>query len=216
MSPRRPHPFGRVASSIALRTRGSVAVAITAAVTTAVGVGVCTAAQAAGEPSFSIGVAAGPAGGRVDCVASFPCDRASSQFKLSGAWNFADAWDAQLAYFRAGRFLGGDPIPAGGEFGGTFRVDGVGLTAGYHWTFAPGWSVIARLGAASVRTRFEYANALAGDVSKTTLQPLGGVGIGYAVTPALQIGVDYDVTRFKVYRKQGSLRALGIAAQFSF
>ena len=90
MSPRRPHPFGRVASSIALRTRGSVAVAITAAVTTAVGVGVCTAAQAAGEPSFSIGVAAGPAGGRVDCVASFPCDRASSQFKLSGAWNFAD------------------------------------------------------------------------------------------------------------------------------
>lgn len=204
MSPRRPHPFGRVASSIALRAGASVAV------------GICAVAHAAGEPSFSIGVAAGPDRGRVDCVASFPCDRASTQFKLSGAWNFADAWDAQLAYFRAGRFLGGDPIPAGGEFGGTFRVDGVGLTAGYHWAFAPGWSVIARLGAASVRTRFEYANALAGDVSKTTLQPLGGVGIGYAITPALQIGVDYDVTRFKVYRKQGSLRMLGLAVQFSF
>lgn len=172
--------------------------------------------SAAKAQSFSIGVAAGPGRGHVDCVPSFPCDRASTQFKLSGAWNFADTWDAQLAYFHAGSFHGGDPIPSGGEFGGTFRVDGVGLTAGYRWTFMPGWSVVGRLGAASMRTRFEYANALAGDVSKTTLQPLAGIGIGYAITPAVRIGLDYDVTRFKAYRTQGSLRMLGVAAQFSF
>ena len=202
MSPHRPFSLGRVALSNALRA--SVAVLA------------CIGAAAVAAQGFSVGVAAGPDRGRVDCVASFPCDRASTQFKLSGAWNFADAWDAQLAYFRAGSYRGGDPIPSGGEFGGIFRVDGVGLSAGYRWTFAPGWSAIARLGAASMRTRFEYANALAGDVSKTTLQPLGGVGVGYAITPAVRIGVDYDVTRFKVYRTQGSLRMLGVAAQFSF
>ena len=52
--------------------------------------------------------------------------------------------------------------------------------------------------------------------ARTTLQPLAGVGVGYAITPAVRIGVDYDVTRFKVYRTQGSLRMLGVAAQFSF
>jgi len=165
---------------------------------------------------FSVGIGGGVDRGRVDCVASFPCDRSSSHFKLTGAWRFADAWDAQLAYFSAGRFQGGDPIPGGGEFGGTFRVDGVGLSAGYRWDFAPGWSAVARFGATSMRTRFEYANALLPDVSKSTLQPLAGIGVGYAITPSVRVGIDYDVTRFKVYTKNGSLRMLGVAAQFSF
>ena len=189
MSPRRLFSLGSVALLSALRA--SVAV-------------LAYTGAAAAAQDVSVG------------VASFPCDRASTQFKLSGAWNFADAWEAQLAYFRAGSYRGGDPIPLGGEFGGIFRVDGVGLSAGYRWSFAPGWRATARLGATSMRTRFEYANALAGNVSKTTLQPFGGVSVGYAITPALRIGVDYDVTRFKVYRTQGSLRMLGVATQFSF
>lgn len=201
MSPRRLFSLGSVALLSALRA--SVAV-------------LAYTGAAAAAQDVSVGVAAGPDRGRVDCVASFPCDRASTQFKLSGAWNFADAWEAQLAYFRAGSYRGGDPIPLGGEFGGIFRVDGVGLSAGYRWSFAPGWRATARLGATSMRTRFEYANALAGNVSKTTLQPFGGVSVGYAITPAVRIGVDYDVTRFKVYRTQGSLRMLGVATQFSF
>ncbi len=174
------------------------------------------ATGAANSQGFSVGVGGGVDRGRVDCVASFPCDRSSGHFKVTGAWRFADAWDAQLAYFSAGRFQGGDPIPGGGEFGGTFRVDGVGLSAGYRWDLAPGWSAVARFGAASMRTRFQYANALLPDVSKSTLQPLAGIGIGYAITPSVRLGIDYDVSRFKVYTRNGSLRMLGVAAQFSF
>lgn len=180
------------------------------------GVAAATGASAVGAQGFAIGLAAGPDRGRVDCVASFPCDRSSSHVKLTGAWRFADPWDVQLAYFSAGRFQGGDPIPGGGEFGGTFRVDGVGLSAGYRWDVAPGWSAIARLGASSMRTRFAYANALAPDVSRSTVQPLAGIGIGYAITPQVRLGLDYDVTRFKVHTKNGSLHMLGVAAQFSF
>ena len=165
---------------------------------------------------FDIGIGAGVDRGRVDCVASFPCDRSSSHAKLTADYRFAEPWTVQVMYFNAGHFQGGDTTPLGTEFGGTFRVEGLGLTAGYRWTFAPNWRVAGRVGAASVRTRFEYANALTGDVSRTTLQPLAGVGVGYAITPAVRIGVDYDVTRFKVYRTQGSLRMLGVAAQFSF
>jgi OmpA-like transmembrane domain len=122
----------------------------------------------------------------------------------------------QLAYFGAGRFDGGDTTPLGTEFGGSFKVEGIGLSAGYRWTFAPAWSAVARFGAASMRTRFDYANDIAAGVSKTTLQPLAGVGIAYAITPALRLGVDYDVTRFMVHTTRGSLRMLGLAAQYSF
>ena len=44
------------------------------------------------------------------------------------------------------------------------------------------------------------------------MQPLAGLGVGYQITPALRIGLDYDVTRFKVYRTHGSLQMLGVAA----
>lgn len=174
----------------------------------------CAGATAAQD--FSVGLAAGPDRGRVDCVATFPCDRSSTHWKLTGAYRFADSYDLQLAYFGAGRFEGGDTTPLATAFGGTFRVSGVGLTAGYRWAFAPGWSAVGRLGAASVRTRFEYADALAADVSKTTLQPLAGVGLAYAISPSVRVGVDYDVTRFKVHTTRGPLRMLGLAAQFSF
>ncbi len=181
-----------------------------------VAAGACIFVATAGAQTISVGIGGGIDRGHVDCVSSFPCDRSSSHFKLTGAYRFANAWDAQLAFFSAGRFQGGDPIPGGGEFGGTFRVDGVGLSAGYHWDFTSGWSAAARFGASSMRTRFEYANALLSDVSKSTVQPLAGLGVAYAVTPQLRLGVDYDVTRFKVYTKNGSLRMLGVAAQFSF
>ena len=175
-----------------------------------------TVGHAAHAQSLSIGVGGGVDRGRVDCVSSFPCDRSGSHFKLTGGYGFGNGWDAQLVYLHGGNFQGGDPIPGGGEFGGTFRVDGVGLSAGYRVDIANDWSVVARLGASSMRTRFAYANALLPDVSKTTVQPLAGIGIGYQVTPSVRLGIDYDVTRFKVYTKNGSLRMLGVAAQFSF
>ena len=201
MPHRLSHPLDRAARRIA---RCQLAIALV------------SGAGAAGAQDFSVGIAAGFDRGRVDCVVSFPCDRSSTYGKLTGAYRFAGAYDVQLAYFGAGRFQGGDTTPLGTQFGGTFKVDGLGLTAGYRWTFAPGWSGVARFGAASVRTRFDYANALAASVSKSTLQPLAGIGIGYDITPAVRIGVDYDVTRFKVHTTRGSLHMLGIAAQFSF
>ena len=173
-------------------------------------------AGSAAAEGFSIGLGAGPDRGRVDCVASFACDRSSSHWKLTGGYRLAEPIDLQAVWFDAGRFKGGDTTPLGTEFGGTFKVGGFGLTAGYQRDIAPGWSVVARAGAASVRTRFVYENSAYGSASKTTLQPLVGAGISYAISPALRVGIDYDVTRFKVHTRRGSLQMLGLAAQYSF
>ena len=164
---------------------------------TGFGAGAATAAD------FSVGLAAGADRGRVDCVASFPCDRSSAHWKLFAGYRLNEAIDVQAVWFDAGRFQGGDTTPLGTEFGGTFKVSGLGLTAGYRWEFAPSWSLTGRAGAASVRTRFDYANPVWQSVSKTTLQPLAGLGVAYAITPTLRLGIDYDVTRFMCTRRAG-------------
>ena len=48
------------------------------------------------------------------------------------------------------------------------------------------------------------------------LQPLAGIGVGYAVSPALRVGLDYDITRFKAHESRGPLQMLGLAVQYSF
>ncbi len=180
------------------------------AAATLIGAGTVAAAD------FSIGVGAGADRGRVDCVGSFPCDRSGTHWKLSAGYRLSETVDVQAVYFDAGRFKGGDTTPLGTEFGGKFEVSGFGVTGGYRWKLAPSWSLGARAGFAAVRTRFDYARADLDSASKTTLQPLAGLGLAYAITPAVRLGLDYDVTRMKVHTTRGSLQMLGLAAQYAF
>ena len=165
---------------------------------------------------FSIGVGAGVDRGRGECVASFPCDRSDAHWKLFAGYRISETVDVQAVFFDAGRFKGGDTTPLGTEFGGKFEVSGFGLTGGYRWEFAPSWSLGARAGLAAVRTRFDYADPAFGTASKTTLQPLVGLSLAYAITPAVRLSLDYDATLFKVHTTRGSLQMLGLAAQYSF
>jgi hypothetical protein len=171
---------------------------------------------AAPAADFSVGLGVGADQGRVGCIASAPCDRRSTQWKLVAGYHVSDVIELQALYFDAGHFSGGNTAPLGTEFGGRFKVNGFGMTAGYRWAFAPAWSLAARAGLASVRTRFDYANPAWGNARQATTQPLLGLGIGYAVTPALLVGIDYDVTRFKVHTTRGPLQMFSLSSQFSF
>lgn len=170
-------------------------------------------AQAA-ELSAGFGLSASHGKGR--CVDSFSCDRSSAGGKLFGSYRVNDAFDLQAVYFDGHGFKGGDTTPLGTEFGGRFDVRGVGLTGGYRWMLAPGWSLTGRAGVAAVRTRFDYADDVLGSASKSTAQPLAGLRLAWQATPQIGIGLDYDVTRFKVHTTRGSLQMLGLAAQFTF
>ena len=99
--------------------------------------GTLVVSGAAPAADFSIGLGVGADRGRVDCVASSPCDRSNAHGKLTAGYQLSEAIDVQAVYFDAGRFKGGDTTPLGTEFGGTFKVNGFGVTAGYRWGFAP-------------------------------------------------------------------------------
>lgn len=163
-----------------------------------------------------VGLGAGPDRGHVDCVASFACNRSSGFAKFFGTYSIGEEVEIQAVYFDGGRFKGGDTTPLGTEFGGDFKVSGLGLTAGYRWRVAPSWSMVARGGFAGVRTTFDYVNPVWGRASRSTAQPLFGLGVAYEIAPSWRVGVDLDVTRFKVHTTQGPLQMLGLSTQFSF
>jgi hypothetical protein len=174
------------------------------------------AAGAAHAGDFSLGAGIAASHGKGRCVDSFSCDRSSGGGKLFGAWRVDDALDVQAVYFGGHRFEGGDTTPLGTEFGGRFEVDGFGLSVGYRWTFAPAWSLTGRAGIAGVRTRFDYADEGLSTASKTTAQPLAGLRLGWQASPQTLLGLDYDVTAFKVHTTRGRLQMLGVSAQFTF
>jgi hypothetical protein len=145
---------------------------------------------AAGAGDFSLGAGVGADRGRVECVDSFSCDRSSGHWKVFVGYRWGEAFELQAVYFDAGRFKGGGTTPLGTEFGGAFEVRGIGLTGGYRWAFSPSWSLVGRAGLASVRTRFDHADATVSSVSKTNVQPLLGLGLAYAVTPAVRLSLD--------------------------
>ncbi len=165
---------------------------------------------------FELGATAGGDRGHVTCVSGFDCSRGSGFVKASAGWRFGNDLDVQLHVIDAGRFKGGDTTELGTVFGGTFQVSAVGITAGWRWAVAPQWELGVRGGLASVRTRFDYENSAWGSRSKTTIQPLAGIGIGYAITPQWRVGIDYDATRIKANREHGSLQMLGASVRYAF
>lgn len=166
--------------------------------------------------NFSLGAGGGLDRGKTDCVDAYACDHASAHAKVFLGYRVAEGIELQALAFDAGRFDGGDTTPLGTPFGGRFKVSGVGLAAGYRWSFMPGWSLKGQLGIASVRTHFDYAPPYSGSASQSTTQPLAGLSLGYQIAPNWQLSFDYDETRFKVHTTHGSLRMLGIAAQYTF
>jgi len=165
---------------------------------------------------FSLGFGAGLDRGKTDCVDGYSCDHSSAHGKLFLNYRLDEAWDLQALGFAGSRFKGGDTTDDGTTFGGSFRVDALGLAAGYRVPLAPDWWLRGQLGVAAVRTRFSYAAPFEGDVSKTQAQPLAGLSAGYAIAPGWLLSLDYDFTRFKVHSTRGSLHLLGLSAQMAF
>lgn len=171
---------------------------------------------AAHAADFGLAIGAGPARARVDCLDGLPCDRSGNFAKVTASYRLDSGVELRGSYFHAGTFKGRDVTPGGTVYGGDFKTNALGLTAGYGWRFAPGWRLSGRAGFALVRTGFDYDSPFSGSVDKTTLQPLAGIGLSYALTPQLGIGVEYDESRFKVHETHGSLRMPSVSLQYTF
>ena len=113
---------------------------------------------------------------------------------------------------------GGDTTPLGTRFGGTFnalrRRPDRGLSVGLRARLGP--HSRGRVVAGRPRTLRLRGSRSRGEPSKTTVQPLAGLDLDYAITPALRVGLDYQATRLKAHVTRGTLQMIGVGVQFSF
>ncbi|CAN5473540.1 hypothetical protein BH10PSE17_BH10PSE17_02390 [soil metagenome] len=177
---------------------------------------IVSSAPPAWAEGFSVGVGAGLTNGRVDCVDTRSCDHSDGGWQLSAGYAVDEHIDIRATWFDAGHFEGGNLASNILPFGGRFKVTGIGLTAGYGLDIATDWRMTGRAGIAAVRTRFNPDDPAEGSSRKTLPQPLFGLDLAYQAAPGVQVGLGYDLTRFKVHTTRGALQTFGAFARYSF
>ena len=136
-------------------------------------------AQAQTPPDLRITLGGGASRGKTECVAAFACDHGDRYVKGTLAWRAWDALDLQLSGFGGATFKGGDTTDRGTDFGGDFKVSGVGLLGvvmglgftGYllPWDQKAYWATV-------VGTKVPEVIPVVGDLSKVILR--GGDSMG--------------------------------------
>jgi OOP family OmpA-OmpF porin len=159
-----------------------------------------------------VGAAVGATKFDVDCSGTTTCDDTDTGGKLFGGFKFTPNWGAELSYFDFGKAkatLGPDSSELKATaFGAGFSFSG---------TFAPGWTGVARLGAARVKSKVSATvGGLATSDSENHTKAYYGFGVGYMVMPNLSIDAAADFTKWKFDTDSDNLRLLSLGVTYSF
>jgi OOP family OmpA-OmpF porin len=172
-------------------------------------------AAAAAQP-YGV-VSAGASRLSVDCDGVASCDKTDVGFKVMGGYRFTPNWAAELGYFDFGKAKADDGgISA--EIGNT----AVGLGLAFHQKLGADWNLVARLGAARVKTKLSGSVAGLGSASMTdkNTQAYAGLGLGYMLSKSTSIDLAWDYTRSQFKQddmdESGSVHVLSVGLTFGF
>lgn len=150
-----------------------------------------------------------------DCT-GVTCDKKGTGLKLAVGHRYADNVGYKLSYIRFGNFT------ASGQVNGvaaTAKVRGESLGLSGVWFLPLGMNAEAefRLGGAFNRAS-TTGQALGVSVRdrETKLRVLFGMGVGYRLTPATTVGVDFDVARFLIGGEGATMRLLSVYGRTEF
>lgn len=153
----------------------------------------------------------------LDCSVSTSCDKIDTGYRLIGGWEFMPGWAAEVAYYDYG-----DAQTATGAVTGTVRDTAVSLGAAYTQELAPDWSLTARAGLASVKTRLSGSagGQVSGSDSDRNVRLVGGLGVGYRLTPELMLEAGLDFSQAKYDKNgvdtSGRITLLSLGLKFKF
>ncbi len=173
-----------------------------------------------------IGGSAGLTSFDVDCDGTTRCDTSDAGLKLYAGYKFNPAFALELGYLDFGKvqadgylagYVGGFYFSSPTFMSTQIDVSGVTVSAALRGAFTPALNGVLRLGIASITTE-SSAKLLgsSGSASETNAAPYLGLGLEYAFTKNLKGTVSADFSRFEVDGETGSVRMVGIGAQYDF
>jgi opacity protein-like surface antigen len=175
--------------------------------------GLLMAAGAHADPDktyLSIGL--GRASWDIDCSGIAQCKRNHSALRLVGGLELNKGVAAELFYTDLGKVNAAD-TGASVEV----KAHALGAAMALSADFSADWRGVLRLGVASVQAKgTASAFGTSDSISKTSLQPLVGLGLVYAITPSLYADANYERTRIGLAGENSTvgLATVGIGWRF--
>jgi len=154
------------------------------------------AAPAPAQQAY-VGVGAGLSRFQVDTAGASSSDTNDFGYKLYGGALFGEHFGVEAALFDLGKASGSGTLPGFGTVGVSARVRGASLAGVASLPFGDA-SVFAKAGVAYVRSSVDATVAgRTASASESSLQPMAGVGAGYAITPQLAARLEWERVRVR-------------------
>lgn len=148
----------------------------------------------------------------VDCNGVQACDKSATGGKAVLGYAFGNGLSLEGGYSHFGKFRASNgPLSVSG------KPEALSLSGAYTAALTPDWGLTGRLGVARVRTKLHAdTGLLSGSDTESKTQPIVGLGLNYAITPAARIELGVDATRAQVQGERSNLRLVSLGGRFAF
>lgn len=147
-----------------------------------------------------------------DCTGVQACDRSNTGGKAVLGYSFGNGFSLEGGYTHFGKFRASD-----GAVGLSAKPEALSLGGAYTAALGPQWSLVGRVGVARVRTKLNAeVGSLSGSDSERSTQPIVGLAVNYALTPAARIELGVDATRAQYQGERSNVRLVSLGARFAF
>lgn len=159
---------------------------------------------------------AGPSRLSADCAGTTRCDRKGVGLKLAAGRRMGEGAALELSYIRFGSFTAGGVVN-GVPVTAKLRGEAIGLSGVYALPLGQNAELAVRLGPAYARTTVT-GSALGVSVRErdNKVRLLAGLGIGYQLTPTMNVGLDFDVTRLPFDGESSTVRLFSVYGRMDF
>ena len=147
-----------------------------------------------------------------DCTGVQICDRSAVGGKAMLGYSFGNGFAMEGGYTNFGKFRASQ-----GTVGLAAKPEALSLSGAYTAALTPQWGLVGRLGVARVRTKLNAdVGTLSGSDSENSTQPLVGLGVNYALSPAMRLELGVDATRAQYQGERSNVRLVSLGARMAF
>lgn len=141
-------------------------------------------------------VGAGVSRANADCAGTTRCDTSSAHARLVGGWAFNESFAAEVGVAQLGKLSASANVPLVGRVDAEARLRSATAGLATRLPLTDTLALTARLGVASNQTRVTgtAAGQRSSDSQRHTA-PYAGVGLSYAFSKTLSVGLHAESTR---------------------